>query len=111
MGISVGVEKGVNFLSQVRLSHEGDGPKVAKRLIEVYFALFKVLISDANREHGTNKCSKEKARKISSSKCNPKNAPPESHVEMDSRKGKDCTLYLVYVCYEESTFLYIIFLN
>ena len=32
----------VNFLSQVRLSHEGDGPKVAKRLIEVYFALFKV---------------------------------------------------------------------
>ncbi|XP_027098858.2 protein SLOW WALKER 2-like [Coffea arabica] len=80
---SFGVQ--VNFLSQVRLSHEGDGPKVAKRLIEVYFALFKVLISDANREHGTNKCSKEKARKISSSKCNPKNAPPESHVEMDSR--------------------------
>nr|XP_027122721.1 CCAAT/enhancer-binding protein zeta-like [Coffea arabica] len=75
----------VNFLSQIRLSHKGDGPKVAKRLIEVYFALFKVLISDANREHGTDKCSKEKTRKISSSKCNPKNAPPESHVEMDSR--------------------------
>lgn len=32
----------VNFLSQIRLSHKGDGPKVAKRLIDVYFALFKV---------------------------------------------------------------------
>ncbi|KAF5811711.1 hypothetical protein HanXRQr2_Chr04g0184581 [Helianthus annuus] len=35
----------VNFLSQVRLSHYGDGAKVAKRLVEVYFALFKLLIS------------------------------------------------------------------
>lgn len=33
----------VNFLSQIRLSHRGDGPKVAKRLVEVYFALFKVM--------------------------------------------------------------------
>lgn len=33
----------VNFLSQIRLSHRGDGSKVAKRLVEVYFALFKVL--------------------------------------------------------------------
>ncbi|KAK9132331.1 hypothetical protein Scep_011859 [Stephania cephalantha] len=35
----------VNFLSQIRLSHKGDGPKVAKRMMDVYFALFKVLIS------------------------------------------------------------------
>lgn len=34
----------VNFLSQIRLSHKGDGPKVAKRLVDVYFALFKVLL-------------------------------------------------------------------
>lgn len=34
----------VNFLSQIRLSNRGDGPKVAKRLLDVYFALFKVLI-------------------------------------------------------------------
>lgn len=34
----------VNFLSQIRLSHKGDGPKVAKRLIDVYFALFKVFL-------------------------------------------------------------------
>lgn len=33
----------VNFLSQIHLSHRGDGSKVAKRLVEVYFALFKVL--------------------------------------------------------------------
>lgn len=32
----------VNFLSQIRLSHRGDGPKAAKRLIDIYFALFKV---------------------------------------------------------------------
>lgn len=32
----------VNFLSQVRFSRKGDGPIVAKRLIDVYFALFKV---------------------------------------------------------------------
>ncbi|KAG7997326.1 hypothetical protein I3843_01G206100 [Carya illinoinensis] len=31
----------VNFLSQVRFSRKGDGPIVAKRLIDVYFALFK----------------------------------------------------------------------
>ncbi|KAK9153181.1 hypothetical protein Sjap_000661 [Stephania japonica] len=31
----------VNFLSQIRLSHKGDGPKVAKRMMDVYFALFK----------------------------------------------------------------------
>lgn len=33
----------VNFLSKIRLYHKGDGPNVAKRLIDVYFALFKVL--------------------------------------------------------------------
>jgi hypothetical protein len=32
----------VNFLSQIRLTNKGDGPKVAKRLIDVYFGLFKV---------------------------------------------------------------------
>lgn len=36
----------VNFLSQIRLSHKGDGPKAAKRLIDIYFALFKVLAED-----------------------------------------------------------------
>lgn len=35
----------VNFLSQIRLTHKRDGPNVAKRLINVYFALFKVLWS------------------------------------------------------------------
>lgn len=32
----------VNFLSHIKLSHRGDGPKVAKRLVDIYFALFKV---------------------------------------------------------------------
>ncbi|KAG2642794.1 hypothetical protein PVAP13_2KG215200 [Panicum virgatum] len=31
----------VNFLSQILLTHKGDGPKIAKRLVDVYIALFK----------------------------------------------------------------------
>lgn len=40
--LSVPVDLQVNFLSQIRLSHKGDGPKAAKRLIDIYFGLFKV---------------------------------------------------------------------
>lgn len=36
----------VNFLTQTRLSHHDDGPKAAKRLIDIYFALFKVVSYD-----------------------------------------------------------------
>ena len=32
----------VNFLSQILLTNKGDGPKIAKRLVDVYIALFKV---------------------------------------------------------------------
>jgi membrane-associated HD superfamily phosphohydrolase len=32
----------VNFLSQILLAKKGDGPKIAKRLVDVYIALFKV---------------------------------------------------------------------
>jgi hypothetical protein len=32
----------VNFLSHIFLSKKGDGPKIAKRLVDVYIALFKV---------------------------------------------------------------------
>ncbi|KAK3135683.1 hypothetical protein QOZ80_5BG0422140 [Eleusine coracana subsp. coracana] len=35
----------VNFLSQILLTNKGDGPKIAKRLVDVYIALFKVLMS------------------------------------------------------------------
>ncbi|GJN14287.1 hypothetical protein PR202_gb01090 [Eleusine coracana subsp. coracana] len=31
----------VNFLSQILLTNKGDGPKIAKRLVDVYIALFK----------------------------------------------------------------------
>ncbi|KAL1293724.1 hypothetical protein AAHE18_19G092200 [Arachis hypogaea] len=69
----------VNFLSQIRLTNRGDGPKVAKRLIDVYFALFKVLISSASSNQKLDK----------SSKANPKEqkskSTPESHAELDSR--------------------------
>ncbi|KAK1575937.1 hypothetical protein Q3G72_009611 [Acer saccharum] len=76
----------VNFLSQVRFSHKGDGPKVAKRLIDVYFALFKVLIIEASGDEKMDTNNK-KEDKLSSSfaKESKAKSPSESHVEMDSR--------------------------
>ncbi|KAI8544749.1 hypothetical protein RHMOL_Rhmol08G0319100 [Rhododendron molle] len=77
----------VNFLSQIRLSHKGDGSKVAKRLVEVYFALFKVLISEAGGSLMNDKKRKEDDKKASSSSKDSKvnSQSSESHVEMDSR--------------------------
>ncbi|KAH1149412.1 hypothetical protein GLYMA_16G012100v4 [Glycine max] len=69
----------VNFLSQIRLTNKGDGPKVAKRLIDVYFALFKVLISGASSNHKFDKRSKAKPKEEKSKESS------ESHVELDSR--------------------------
>ncbi|KAK2653698.1 hypothetical protein Ddye_013554 [Dipteronia dyeriana] len=76
----------VNFLSQVRFSHKGDGPKVAKRLIDVYFALFKVLIIEASGDENMDNNNK-KEDKLSSSfaKESKAKSSSESHVEMDSR--------------------------
>ncbi|XP_038990423.1 CCAAT/enhancer-binding protein zeta-like [Phoenix dactylifera] len=89
----------VNFLSQILLSKKGDGPKIAKRLVDAYFALFKVLISEAN--DGEKMCKKaknnrksvdgeEKSKKVkgkmTSSLQNGKKEPSlGSNVEMDSR--------------------------
>nr|CAN61791.1 hypothetical protein VITISV_015796 [Vitis vinifera] len=75
----------VNFLSQIRLSNRGDGPKVAKRLLDVYFALFKVLISEAGGDQKIDKSSKAGGKTSSSFKNNKAKDAMESHVEMDSR--------------------------
>ncbi|KAF3451979.1 hypothetical protein FNV43_RR08075 [Rhamnella rubrinervis] len=76
----------VNFLSQIRLSHKGDGPKVAKRLIDVYFALFKVLITEAGAGPKMNKNGKAGDRKASSSlKDDNVKSSSESLVELDAR--------------------------
>ncbi|KAL1551796.1 CCAAT/enhancer-binding protein zeta-like [Salvia divinorum] len=72
----------VNFLTQIRLSHKGDGPKAAKRLIDIYFALFKVLISEASTAQSEEKKDKKDS---SSSKEGKSKALSESHIEMDSR--------------------------
>ncbi|XP_011072672.1 CCAAT/enhancer-binding protein zeta [Sesamum indicum] len=72
----------VNFLSQIRLSHKGDGPKAAKRLIDIYFALFKVLISEAG---ATPSAAKQVEKASSSSKKDKPKGTSETHVEMDSR--------------------------
>ncbi|KAJ4951263.1 hypothetical protein NE237_028095 [Protea cynaroides] len=76
----------VNFLSQIHLGHKGDGPKVAKRLVDVYFALFKVLISEASGGKKTGRGSKQEEKKASESpKHNKGESPVVSNVEMDSR--------------------------
>ncbi|CAH9118594.1 unnamed protein product [Cuscuta europaea] len=74
----------INFLSQVQLSHRGDGPKIAKRLIEVYFALFKVLISEADRGQKVNKKVGRQNSKDNVKDSELENTP-ELHVELDSR--------------------------
>uniref|UniRef100_A0A6N2K4S6 CCAAT-binding factor domain-containing protein n=1 Tax=Salix viminalis TaxID=40686 RepID=A0A6N2K4S6_SALVM len=75
----------VNFLSQIRLSHRGDGPKVAKRMIDVYFALFKVLITEAGSNKKMDKSSKAEKNTYGSSKENEIKNSPESPIELDSR--------------------------
>ncbi|KAI7736052.1 hypothetical protein M8C21_030397, partial [Ambrosia artemisiifolia] len=75
----------VNFLSQVRLSHHGDGAKVAKRLVEVYFALFKLLISEASGPNKQKKNKEEYKKPYNSSKDKDVKSEADSHVEMDSR--------------------------
>ncbi|KAK4778070.1 hypothetical protein SAY87_018257 [Trapa incisa] len=73
----------VNFLSQIHLSHRGDGPKVAKRLTDVYFALFKVLVNEASSAQETGKSGKRDRKTISNSKDG--KSEEETHVELDSR--------------------------
>ncbi|CAK8542415.1 unnamed protein product [Lathyrus sativus] len=69
----------VNFLSQIRLTNKGDGPKVAKRLIDVYFGLFKVLITGPSSNEKVDKSNKENPKEKNSE------GMSESQVEMDSR--------------------------
>lgn len=75
----------VNFLSQIRLSHRGDGPKVAKRLVDVYFALFKVLVSESAGLKMDNNSKEEYKKASGSSKEKDVKSLAEPHVEMDSR--------------------------
>lgn len=76
----------VNFLSQIRLNHRGDGPKVAKRLIDVYFALFKVLITEAEADKKIDESGKAVDRKAHGSKKDAEvKSSSETHVELDSR--------------------------
>lgn len=76
----------VNFLSQIQLRNKGDGPKVAKSLVDIYFALFKVLISEAGSGEKTDKSEKVGGKKPPGSLKDGKgNSSSDSHVELDSR--------------------------
>ncbi|PWA96240.1 CCAAT-binding factor [Artemisia annua] len=76
----------VNFLREIQLTKTGDGPKVAKRLLDVYFALFKVLISEAGGPNKKKK-SKEEYKRPVTKLPKDKNVKSEadSYVEMDAR--------------------------
>ncbi|KAH9305569.1 hypothetical protein KI387_009973, partial [Taxus chinensis] len=77
----------VIFLNQILLSSKGDGPKLAKRLVDIYFALFKVLISKDNETEkgGKNwKGSKEKPKNILDKKKKLESST-QVPVEIDSR--------------------------
>ncbi|MCL7036567.1 hypothetical protein MKW94_002438 [Papaver nudicaule] len=77
----------VNFLCQIRLTHKGDGAKVAKRLVDVYFALFKLLISEGTADKKLDKGNKKEDKKEKGSLKNNTDESPGSgsNVEMDSR--------------------------
>ncbi|CAN6210434.1 unnamed protein product [Urochloa humidicola] len=88
----------VNFLSQILLTHKGDGPKIAKRLVDVYIALFKVLMSSNDTKGDTSsKYSKKNVtngkiegrnNKVKDSKSHGENevsSTAGSDLEMDSR--------------------------
>ncbi|XP_038681839.1 CCAAT/enhancer-binding protein zeta [Tripterygium wilfordii] len=75
----------INFLSQIRLTHIGDGPNVAKRLIDIYFALFKVLITEAGNNENKNSKAQDEKPSGNSDKINKAKSSSDSHVELDSR--------------------------
>jgi len=56
----------VNFLSQILLTNKADGPKIAKRLVDVYIALFKVLMSSGDTKGDTY--SKDSKKKVENGK-------------------------------------------
>ncbi|WCJ26384.1 CCAAT/enhancer-binding protein zeta [Euphorbia peplus] len=76
----------VNFLTQIHLSIKEDGPAAAKRLIDVYFALIKVLITEAESARVKEKSGKGENRKGDGPpKEHKMDNSSESHVELDSR--------------------------
>ncbi|XP_047082099.1 protein SLOW WALKER 2-like [Lolium rigidum] len=89
----------VNFLSHIFLAKKGDGPKLAKRLVDVYIALFKVLMScprdtkgekqskhgKKKDENGKTKGRKDKVNDSNSHESHEVNVPAGSDLEMDSR--------------------------
>ncbi|CAL5080949.1 unnamed protein product [Urochloa decumbens] len=82
----------VNFLSQILLTHKGDGPKIAKRLVDVYIALFKVLMSsDDTKEDTSSKYSKKivKNGKIEGRNNKVKDSKSHGNNEVSSTAGSD----------------------
>ncbi|KAL6010534.1 hypothetical protein ACLOJK_000968 [Asimina triloba] len=75
----------VIFLNQILLSRKGDGPKIAKRLVDIYFALFKVLITETDSGQSLKTKSKKPDGKSNSTQTRKGESTSDSNVEMDSR--------------------------
>eukprot|EP00850_Spirogloea_muscicola_P023741 SM000385S14619 [mRNA] locus=s385:504:8518:+ [translate_table: standard] len=79
---------GAVFLNQIVLSHKGDGPKLAKLLLDIYFALFKAITAGELKERpdagGGKKAASIKDRKRLS-KLKQQQQNPGDGVEADSR--------------------------
>eukprot|EP00252_Welwitschia_mirabilis_P019006 TRINITY_DN4287_c0_g1_i1.p1 TRINITY_DN4287_c0_g1~~TRINITY_DN4287_c0_g1_i1.p1 ORF type:complete len:1060 (-),score=290.87 TRINITY_DN4287_c0_g1_i1:464-3643(-) len=77
----------VLFLSQIFLSKKGDGPMIAKRLVDIYFALFKVLTcKDAEVKEDTRNLKDHKRRSNTKFKKKKQHAlHDKAPVEIDSR--------------------------
>lgn len=82
----------VNFLSQILLTNKGDGPKIAKRLVDVYIALFKVLMSSGDIKGDTySKDSKKKVGKTEGGN-NKMDSRSKGNNEVGSTAGSDLEL-------------------
>ncbi|XP_066397430.1 protein SLOW WALKER 2-like isoform X2 [Miscanthus floridulus] len=85
----------VNFLSQILLTNKGGGPKIAKRLVDVYIALFKVLMSSGDTKGDTYiKDSKKKVEngKIEGGNNKMKDSRSHGNGEVGSTAGSDLEL-------------------
>lgn len=71
----------VVFLNQIVLSNRGDGPKLAIRLIDIYFSLFKVITAGESR----NFQQKDRSKGSREKSLHKQEAEDDAVVEIDSR--------------------------
>ncbi|KAH7422635.1 hypothetical protein KP509_12G018100 [Ceratopteris richardii] len=74
------IYQAVVFLNQIILSKRGDGPKLARRLIDIYFSVFKAVTKSGNTSFHEDKVNKQEKKRVLR-----KESEEVDTVEMDSR--------------------------